>query len=66
MLFAWDFVLWWCGDYPTKGGNMTIADILDDLCKRIEILEAVVDADKLQAERDERMLMEQSDYENRR
>lgn len=41
-------------------------EVLLDIIKRIEDLEAVVDTDKLQRERDQRAIIEQSDYENGR
>ncbi len=46
--------------------QLRVARTLSDIIKRIEDLEAVVDTDKLQRERDQRDLREQSDYENRR
>ncbi|KKL23068.1 hypothetical protein LCGC14_2429060 [marine sediment metagenome] len=46
--------------------QLRVARTLSDIIKRIEDLEAVVDTDKLQRERDQREISEQSDYENRR
>ena len=48
---------------PEQSGE---TEELYDLIKRIEDLEAIVDNNKLQSQRDQRSITEQSAYENRR
>ena len=53
-------------DTEHMDADQLYTEIVVDLIKRIEDLEAVVDTDKLQRERDQREVRDQSDYENRR